>query len=165
MAKQFQSVTKLSKYCCQAVYTKMPAVNQLSAMLFSAPTWAETTSFSFKVSTTSVRQWASQMSGLVSDKNICWKWYYFAYITLQWEGITKRCRNFSWLLPSKGGVSSAINVFLIFFFKTKNHSLTAKTRFAHSLSFILWIYSSWGDSEHGYYMAVGGRSSLRMSFF
>ena len=27
----------------------------------------------------------------------------------------------------------------------------------------LCIYSSWGDYEHGYYMAVGGRSSLRMS--
>ena len=27
----------------------------------------------------------------------------------------------------------------------------------------LCIYSSWGDYEHGYYMAVGGRSSLIMS--
>ena len=38
-----------------------------------------------------------------------------------------------------------------------------KTCFAHSFIFILCIYSSKGDYEHGFDMAVGGRSRLRMS--
>ena len=43
-----------------------------------------------------------------------------------------------------GGVSSAINVFFnSFLLKTiYNHFPTAKTRFAHSLSFKLCIYSN-----------------------
>ena len=35
--------------------------------------------------------------------------------------------------------------------------------FAQSVSFLLCIYRSSDDYEHDYYMAVGGRGSLRMS--
>ena len=50
-----------------------------------------------------------------------------------------------------GGVSSSTYLFWkIIFLKTiLNHSLTVKTCFALSLGFILCIYSSWGDFEHG----------------
>ena len=47
-----------------------------------------------------------------------------------------------------GGLASHYRFFQKCFFKTiQNHSLTVKTCFAHSLGFILYTYSSWGDQE------------------
>ena len=72
----------------------------------------------------------------------------------KWSFFMTFAINHSWLLPLRGGgVSSAINVFFFnfFFLKTiENHSLNAKTRFAQSLSFILYMYRSWGDPEEGW---------------
>ena len=49
------------------------------------------------------------------------------------------------------GISGAIKVFHFFCLKTiYNHFPSAKTRFAHNLSFILRNYSSWRDYEHGW---------------
>ena len=68
--------------------------------------------------------------------------------------------NCSWLLPLGGG-GSPMRIRIHFFVTTiKNHSLTAKTRFGHSLSFALYMCFVVELTRHGWIWqsAVGAAS-------
>ena len=97
-----------------------------------------------------------------------WLFDDLCFIRLRWSCFKGRVppKKIEWHLPWVGG-SRAPSRFFLQFFAWKNiwnHFLTIKTRFAHSLSFILllFIYSSWDDPEQGW-IWQSAVNQLRMS--